>query len=256
MRWFERRMWTFDLETTAPDPEEARIVTAVVAEVGGGVETVEHSWLADPGVEIPEGATEVHGISTEKAREEGRPVAEVAAEVAEAIGRRDEESALVIFNAPYDLTVLDRELRRHHIGRIEDLGQLLVVDPFKMDRWLHRFRRGKRTLGAMCEHYGIELGDDAHDAGADALAVARLAWVLATRGTVVRRARYPKEVAELEQMLAQWERVRHDLPALHEAQIGWAEEQAIGLADYFRREGKYEEADSVKTTWPWHPWEG
>ncbi len=53
-----------------------------------------------------------------------------------------------------------------------------VVDPYVIDREMDRYRKGRRTLGAVCEHYGIAL-EDAHEAEADALAAAHLARTLA-----------------------------------------------------------------------------
>ena len=59
----------FDLETTGVDVTTDRIVTAHVGLLGpDGVALRSQSWLADPGVEIPEGATAVHGITTAHAR--------------------------------------------------------------------------------------------------------------------------------------------------------------------------------------------
>mgnify|MGYP002652042991 CR=1 FL=1 len=61
----------FDTETTGTNVERDRIVTvALVHSVGPGRENeTVATWLIDPGVEIPEPAQRVHGISTEHARE-------------------------------------------------------------------------------------------------------------------------------------------------------------------------------------------
>ena len=77
-------MLAFDLETTSANPKEARIVTSALVRIDGrDVQKVEH--LADPGIEIPQEATSVHGITTEKARAEGRPHDEVLDESVAAI---------------------------------------------------------------------------------------------------------------------------------------------------------------------------
>ena len=47
-----------------------------------------------------------------------------------------------------------------------------VIDPYTIDRAVDRYRKGKRTLEAVCAEYGVLL-DGAHDAAADALAAAR-----------------------------------------------------------------------------------
>jgi DNA polymerase-3 subunit epsilon len=71
-----RRLAAFDIETTGIDCESDRIVTAAVTLAGGGRPLESHAWLVDPGIEIPAGATAVHGVSTERARAEGRSPAE------------------------------------------------------------------------------------------------------------------------------------------------------------------------------------
>lgn len=263
MTWWTQRLVAFDLETTGVDPEEARIVTAAVAYVGGGEPTELRTWLADPGVEIPEEASAVHGITTEKAREEGRPLGEVVTDVLFALGGRPPGAPIVIYNAPYDLTVLDREARRIEAPGALATLEARVVDPLVIDKWLDRYRRGSRNLATACEHYGrmaalmTPILSDAHDAGADALAAARLAWVICQHGQVVRRVRNAQEGREKATLTHEWERVRSDLDLLHAAQIRWAEEQKAGLRTYFAQHPeKGVDPESVSTAWPVIPYEG
>lgn len=162
------RMLSFDLETTSANPFEARIVTAALVRIDdSGASATEQ--LADPGVEIPAEAAAVHGITTEKARAEGRDHEEVLRETVAAIKKGwDDGLTLVVFNAAYDLTVL-----RQLTGDFTVTGP--VYDPFLIDKVRDRYRKGKRNLGAMCEHYGVRI-DNAHEATADAYAAARVAW--------------------------------------------------------------------------------
>lgn len=161
-------MLSFDLETTSANPAEARIVTSALVRIDGS-DVTSTEELADPGVEIPAEAAAVHGISTEKARAEGRPHDEVLAETVEAIRRGWSEGlTVIVFNAPYDLTVL-----RKLTGDFTVDGP--VYDPLVIDRARDRYRKGKRNLGALCEFYGVKL-DNAHEATADAMAAARIAW--------------------------------------------------------------------------------
>lgn len=162
------RMLSFDLETTSANPFEARIVTSALVRIDeNGASASEQ--LADPGVEIPEAAANVHGITTEKARTEGRPHEDVLRETVEAIKKGWEDGyTLIVFNAAYDLTVL-----RQLTGDFTVTGP--VYDPFVVDKARDRYRKGKRNLGAMCEHYGVRI-DNAHEATADAYAAARIAW--------------------------------------------------------------------------------
>ncbi len=92
----------FDLETTGVDVETARIVTAHVGLIDmTGRSIVEGAWIADPGVEIPEGAAAVHGYTTDRARAEGRPAGEVVAEIVAAVEAVFARGIpLVIYNAP------------------------------------------------------------------------------------------------------------------------------------------------------------
>ncbi|MGH2899874.1 MAG: exonuclease domain-containing protein, partial [Solirubrobacteraceae bacterium] len=244
--WWRGRLVGFDLETTSPLPEEARIVSASIALCGGGEPTELRSWLVDPGVEIPAEATAVHGISTERARAEGRPAPEAIEEICRALIAAP-AGPLVIFNARYDLTVLDRMLRRLGLGAVSDFGRW-VVDPAVIDKWLDRYRKSyprgvtpeqaaergipsSRTLGGMCRHYGAEL-DQAHDAGADAVAAARLAFVIAARGQVVRRVRNAEEGRERAMLRKRWDAVKDDLQLLHALQVELAIAERARFAEY------------------------
>ena len=176
-------MVSWDTETTGPIPETARIVTTATVAIRPGAPAVPSEWLVDPGVEIPAEATAVHGITTEHARAHGaKAEAAVAALVAHLLAEAMQGVPLVVYNARYDLTVLDRECRRYGL---ETLGEecrahgvdLHVIDPFVLDRAVDRYRKGKRTLTATAAHYGIGLSEDeAHTASGDCLAAARLAW--------------------------------------------------------------------------------
>ncbi len=203
----------FDLETTGVDVETARIVTAHVGLIDmTGRSIVGGAWVADPGIAIPEGAAAVHGYTTERAQAEGRPASEVVAEViaaVEAVFARG--IPLVIYNAPYDLTVLDREAKRHGFAS-PVIGN--VVDPLVMDKALDTYRKGKRTLEAASELYGVTLSD-AHDAQADAVAAGRVAQALA--------AKYPEELGI-------------SAEELHRKQVGWCSDQATSFQEYMRKQ--------------------
>jgi DNA polymerase-3 subunit epsilon len=210
--WYDT-LGVFDLETTGIDVGTSRIVSANVSVIGPDGEPIERrDWLADPGVEIPPQASAVHGITTERARREGRPAAEVVAEVVEAIrsvlGRG---LALTVYNAPYDLSLLRHEALRHGVEPIAEPAP--IIDPLVIDRAVDRYRKGKRTLEVSAVLYGVSLMD-AHDAGADAIAAGRVAQAIA--------ARYPGEL---------------DIPALelHRRQVDWSAQQAASFAEYMRR---------------------
>lgn len=245
--WYDGRLAAFDVETSGVDYDADRIVTAAVAFVGGGLPTDSSTWLLNPGVEIAEEATAVHGITTEKARAEGVDPERAIFAILDLLSSACRKHwPIVAFNARFDLTMLDREARRYGMTPLGERDHALwVVDPLVIDKWLHRFRKGSRKLDAMCEHYGVTL-DDAHEAHADAVAAARLAWVIGRRGEVV--ARMPGLVG----MRTIWKARRDDLPALHAGQVGWAADQARSLAAYFESKG---EPQVVEAAWPVVPFE-
>ena len=216
----------FDLETTGIDIDTCRIVTAHVGVIGPGGEVLEQrQWLVDPGVEIPTAATLIHGVTTERARLEGLAAAQGVAEIIDAL--RDAAGRglpIVAYNAAYDLSVLHREAERY--GHEAFRGPGHVVDPLVIDKAVDRFRRGKRTLTAACEHYGVELLA-AHDAGADAIAAGRVAQAIA-------RA-FPELAACA-------------VAELHTRQVGWCREQAESYQDWRRRNGEPEFTTSG--AWP------
>jgi DNA polymerase III epsilon subunit-like protein/8-oxo-dGTP pyrophosphatase MutT (NUDIX family) len=206
------RIGVFDLETTGVDVDTSRIVSACIAILDESGDVLSRwDWLADPGIEIPEGAARVHGITTERARAEGRPSAMVVAEIAQTLRLLfGLGMPVVVYNAPYDLSLLDRECRRNDLLPVD--RPFPIIDPLVLDKAVDRFRKGKRTLEVTAELYGVDL-DDAHDAGSDAIAAGRVALALA-------RA-YPKELA-----------ISAD--DLHGRQEVWYREQAESFQQYIR----------------------
>ncbi|MEQ6898229.1 3'-5' exonuclease [Microbacterium sp. KR10-403] len=223
------RVGVFDLETTGVDVTRDRIVTAHVGLLDGAGSVCDaHDWIADPGVEIPDAAAAVHGVTTARARAEGRPAAEVVAEVTAALRALFEAGIPVVaYNAPFDFSLLAYEATRYGVEPIATPSP--VIDPLVIDKACDRYRRGKRTLTAVAEHYAVSLGDDAHEACADAVAAGRVALALAQR--------YPDA-----------------LPAtaaeLHTQQIGWARDQAESLTEYFVRIGRIDPAEKLDGSWP------
>ena len=221
------RLGVFDLETTGVDIDASHIVSACVALLDSDGEVVERwDWLADPGVEIPDAASAVHGITTERVQADGREASVVIAEITQTLRTLFALGIPVtIYNAPYDLSLLDRECRRHGLAPMSDPHP--VIDPLVLDKAVDRYRKGKRTLEAAAERYGVVL-DDAHDAGADAIAAGRVAQALA-------RA-YPAELGV-------------DAHRLHRRQTVWYAEQAARFQDYIRR-AKGEQDYVASTAWP------
>jgi DNA polymerase III subunit epsilon len=230
---FQRPEWAhvvgvFDLETTGVDVTRDRIVTAHVGLLDGdGAVIRARDWLADPGVEIPDAAAAIHGISTAHARAHGRPAREVAGEVVEALAALFAAGIPVVaYNAAYDFSLLHHDALRHGVAPLVDPGP--VIDPLVVDKRFDRWRRGKRTLSVVAAHYAVAL-EGAHDASADAVAAGRVALALAERYG----AWMPETVAEL-----------------HTRQIGWARDQAESLTEYFVRIGRIEPDARLDGRWP------
>lgn len=219
-------MGVFDLETTGIDVEHDRIVTAHVGLLDGdGQEIASKTWLVDPGVDIPEGATAIHGITTEHARRNGRAAALAVAEITAALDSLLSQGVPVVaYNASYDLSLLAHEARRHGLAPLENPHP--IIDPLVIDKAYDRYRPGKRTLTVVASLYAVTL-DDAHDASADAVAAGRVAQELARRFVL------PESLTDL-----------------HTRQVGWARSQAASLTEYFIRIGRLDPEEQLDGTWP------
>lgn len=217
----------FDTETTGVDRDTVRVVTAFVGTMGrDGVLTKFRTWLINPGVDIPEQATAVHGVTNAVARRDGQDpalaIAQINTALRQLLGRG---VPVVAYNASYDLTLMDREARRHGLEPLT--GPAPIIDPFIMDKHIDPYRKGSRKLIDTAAHYGVVL-EGAHDAEADATATGRLAWKLLSKV-----------------------RATNTLEQLHNRQVTLAAEQAVSLQDYFRRIGKEAVIDGA---WPVAPY--
>lgn len=223
-----------DAETTGVSVEDDRIVTwsRWIIRPADGYKQHCH-WLVNPGIDIPEGATAVHGITTEHAQEHGQDAASAVRDIAADVLHWSAEGAVTVaYNAAYDITLLHRECLRHgHTDLAEGLESLRpVADPLVLDKALDKYRKGSRKLTAVAAHYGIELSEaDAHGSAADSLAAARVAYVIATRHEHI-GAMDPAE--------------------LHGLQVQWRADQAAGLQRYLRKKDK---GAVVDPHWPLKP---
>ncbi|MFY9190256.1 MAG: 3'-5' exonuclease [Lawsonella sp.] len=210
---------SFDLETTGPNPRTARIVTSSCLDIDDDT-VAAHNWLANPGIDIPAGATAVHGITTEHAVKHGEPHSEVVAATIDhiyecwAAGR-----ALIVYNANFDLTIL-----QHWEPSFEIRG--LVFDPFVVDRAMDPYRRGKRTLSNVCAHYAVQL-DNAHQSADDAWAASQVALKLTEK--------YPELL----------DKSSDELMAL---QTQWHKKKQESFREWLTSQGR--DASTVESDWP------
>jgi DNA polymerase-3 subunit epsilon len=210
--WATREVLGFDFETTGVDRFNDVPVSYALVTVVGGVLDSTLSGLVDPGRDIPAGATEVHGITTQRARSEGMPLKDAVELITDRVVSASRRGVpLVGMKLDYDLTILDtvsRRLSGHGLCERGWAGP--VLDAVVLDRHHDRYRKGSRTLGALCAHYGVDI-EHAHDATADAVASARVLFALAARF---------EELGEA------------DPYVLHESQIAWHREWAEGYDEW------------------------
>lgn len=214
---------------------------------------------------------------------------------------------LVGHNLAYDCTLLDREMRRLGIGRLSvgegfgggplalpnmpvtitmdrrTIGAFYVIDTMVLDKALDTYRPGpvdadgnklggRNQLSKVAEHYGVPISaQDAHSADADALAAARIAWVIAKRCRLAqingptgrgrlmemyadrKRRSAPAELADKFRVCAGLR-----LPELHDWQMREALAQAEGFREYCIANPKYVEEkgidiDGIDGRWPVRP---
>lgn len=243
--WTDGPIAAFDLETTSVEVETARIVTYCVGMLQELRGWRAQGFLVNPGVPIPEAATNVHGITDEKAAK-GMQAPEAALHIDWMLRQAWRMGApVVIYNAVYDLTILDRELRRHCGRPLEISGP--VIDPLVLDKAVDTYRKGSRRLTDTCKHYGVELlEEDAHSASGDAKAALQLAREIVRRGVMPVNGEKGdmsgKPLAEME------------LGELYRAQRGAYREQRESFHAYLARKG--ETPDDMNTVWPLKPWNG
>jgi DNA polymerase III subunit epsilon len=226
-QWYELPLLSLDTETTGVDVFEDRVVTCnMTYDYGNGQPSYTADWMINPGIDIPEGASEVHGITTEIAKRDGGDPYTVLLNIAQHLKNWDNLGfPVVIFNASFDASLLNSEFDRFDISR--PCGWNRVIDPLVLDKGLDPFRKGSRKLIDMARHYGIELSEeDAHNASFDSGASVQIA----------------RKIGE------QWE---IDVPVeeVHAKQIIWKKKQSAGFQKYLR-EKEQDNTIVINDEWP------
>jgi DNA polymerase-3 subunit epsilon len=184
------RLLVLDIEATGVDPLTDRMVTLFVGVMEDtGKFSDENNWMFNPGIEIPEAASEVHGISTETAVRDGlkpedhaRALAGIRQLIVDTV--RNQNLPVVAFNAAYDLTMLNSEFKRNGVPVI-NWDDLFIVDPFVIDKEIDKWRKGSRTLVSVATFYKIEVDETkAHDAAYDCYLAGRLTQELSKKAQV------------------------------------------------------------------------
>lgn len=178
MAWCDGPLLGFDLETTGIDTaSDLPVQVALVWTTADRVAQAD-TWLVDPGRDIPAEAIAIHGITSERARREGRPLSEAALRIHSAVRRAAAQGVPVVaMNANFDVTIAEGLFSTFGLPA---LAWHCLLDPLVMDRHVDGERTGKRRLDALCDHYRVRLYQ-AHDAGSDAEAAVALARCIGRR---------------------------------------------------------------------------
>lgn len=237
--WTDGPVYGFDVESTGVDVFTDRIVTATVVKVQAGEVLDKRTWLINPGVEIPEGATAIHGITTGQARADGMDAAAGVEQIAQTIiGVLRAGCPLVAFNAAYDLSILEAEARRHNlptpVTELDPDKWHTVIDPMVLGKGIdtvrdRKFIKGRKfTLPDLCAWHKVPF-TESHDATADATGAVNLAVAIVTGDTYV---------------------AQMGPAALFQCQVTWRREMQRSLRAYFDKQGT--DHDGVDGGFPLH----
>lgn len=188
-----RRLIFFDLETTGPNPEQDRIVSLAFREYKpydpsqpSTANPRAYSHLINPGVPIPKGATEVHGITD--ADVVGKPS---FSEMAPHLLRGFHDCDYGGFNIRYyDLPLLAAEFAR--AGHQWSYAEANIVDVMRLWNVLET----RKLSNAVQKFLGRD-HEEAHDAQGDVDAVVQVFEAMLTQF----RGKIPPTVAEIHQLL-------------------------------------------------------
>ncbi len=190
----------FDTETTGlpkkfsvppeQDPDNwPRIVQIAWAgyDDAGREEFVRDCIIAPDGFEIPADAARIHGITTERARAEGGPIAPVLEAFVGDAGRCGQ---LVAHNADFDLPIITAECIRydieHPLAATPAFCTMKSREVIKHCKIPNKWRQGYKwprldELHTVCFGEGF---DGAHDALADVRACSRCFFALREQGII------------------------------------------------------------------------
>lgn len=225
--WTEEPFLVLDTETTSPDPLTARLVSVAAIYVAPDGTTDGYEAIVDAGVDVPDEAAAIHGITTARVRAEGVPLVGVmAALIALFTDARERGIPIVIYNVPFDWTVCFAEAARAGLRMPSPPPSL--IDVLLLDRHFDKWRKGSRKLADVAAAYGVPVGA-AHDASADALMTAGILRALVARKPILRQL---------------------SLPTLMSEQVKWWRAWKLDVNAYWTRVGKPQRATG---DWPLHP---
>lgn len=229
MGWTERPLLCVDIETTGTDWKRDDIVEVAVATLDPeGRVTASWSSVVYHD-DIPEEASAIHGITTERAIAEGVGIDEVLRRVAGDLWAHQgihvpDGAPVVAYKAEFDWPFLSRLAAS--LGVPFPVGAP-ILDPYLLDKYADRYRKGSRKLADVAAHYGVTLTGEAHGALVDCIAAGRIMQA------IIRQ--YPK-IGE------------HTLGSLNLLQIRAHETQRASFVDYKR--SREDQSFDIPAGWP------
>ena len=145
------RQIILDTETTGLEPvENHRIIEIGCLEmINRRLTRNEFHHYINPGREIDQGATEVHGITLDRLEDKPR-----FGELAEELLSFLRGAELIIHNAPFDIAFLDHEFSLAGLGENVIRENCEVLDTLVMARQKHPGQ--KNSLDALCRRYNVD----------------------------------------------------------------------------------------------------
>lgn len=181
LAWWSYPLVVLDFETTGVDPVECMPVSVAAIRLEHGVERGAFYSLLRPGIPIPPGATEIHGITDEQCADAPELV-----DVMPQLFELAQGAAPVAYNgSTYDKLIFHRFIVGSDCPLFEPAQEW--IDPLVMVRAIDRYVRGtgRHKLSATCERWGVPMPEGAaHNALEDVRAVGRLLAELVRIGKV------------------------------------------------------------------------
>lgn len=228
--WTQGPLFGFDLETTGTDPRTDVPVSFSFVFYDGGVKTHVVGGIINPEIEIPDTAIAVHGISNERAIQEGRDLKKAISEITDTLIASSKANIPVVgMNVSFDLKMIDCLSRKFFGESLSERGFTgPVLDVLVIDRFYDKYRKGGRKLIDMCAHYGVNETEMLHDAQNDVEACIAV--------LLEQCSKYP-------------EMVSIGLNALHLSQQGWHRDWAENFSKYLISKGRDPLSES-DFSWP------
>jgi len=179
--WWSYPLVILDFETTGVDPLECAPVSVAAIRLEQGVERGAFYSLLRPGIPIPPGATEIHGITDEQCAD----APELVDVVPQLFELADGAAPCAYNGSTYDRLIFHRFIVGTDCPLFEPAQEW--IDPLIMVRAIDRYVRGtgRHKLSATCERWGVPmLEGEAHNALGDVRAVGRLLTELVRIGKV------------------------------------------------------------------------